>query len=246
MGVMSRFLLNKRKHKMKRTQEELQAHRAFNETLRQRFEAHFGEEAIVPMGTVKAMLLNECRKVIDATPFGEEMSLENAATMRMLTGWNYQRIRHMYNPKHFTDHRYIEVLQEDGTWITHSWRKTISPTTDWQDLQKAMRETVTEHALSEYRKTAVPICRQCGTTELLTVDHKSKSFDEIMQTFVAALGEAPAIKDGAMGQGRELADESVAKAWIAYHDSVADFQILCRSCNASKGKKSLQHVVDCV
>ena len=235
---------------MKRTKEQIEALRAFNQVLCQRYEAHFREPSPFKMGDVKAALINECRRIIDATPFGEEMTAGNAAVLRLLTGWHYTRIRHMPNLKHPTDKRYIEVLQDNGEWITHSWRKTIVPTTEWQDLQKAMREAVAEHGMKKYRESAEKVCCYCGALSDLGVDHKSKSFDEIMQTFVTGYatehGAYPAIKDGAMGQGRELVDPVVLAQWIAYHDGAADFQILCRSCNSSKGKKSLQDVVECV
>lgn len=233
--------------KMKSTQEEIQAKRDFNEMLRGRYEAYFNLPAPVKLGDLKKALLGECQRVIDATPFGQEMTEADAAVMRLMTGWDYQHIRHMYNPKYFSDKRYIEVQYECGKWITHSWNKTIKPTTEWQDLQKAMREAVVPYAMSDYRKAAEPVCCHCGAVHDLSVDHKSKSFDEIMQTFVGLYkethdGEWPAIMDGEMSQGRVLADEQVLADWIAYHDGVADFQILCRSCNASKGKKSLQQV----
>ena len=233
---------------MKRTKEQIEALRAFNQVLCQRYEAHFGQVAPPRMGDVKAALLNECRKLIDGTPFGETMTEQDAKTMCLLTGWTYPHIRHMYNLKHATDKRYIEVLQDNGDWVTHSWRKTIMPTTEWQDLQKAMREAVMDYGMKTYREAAEKVCCYCGTHDDLGVDHKSRSFDEIMQTFITGYatehGTYPAIKDGAMGQGRELADPDTLAHWIAYHDGAADFQILCRSCNSSKGKKSLQDVVE--
>lgn len=227
---------------MKRTPEQIEEFRAFNQKLCDKYEDYFGTPSPARMGDVKKALLDECRRVIDATPFGEEMTEANAAVLRHITGWHYDKIRHMPNPKYFTDKRYIEVLQEDGTWITHSWNKTVNPTSEWQDLQKAMRCEVAPYAMSDYRKAAEPICCHCGATEDLAVDHKSRSFDEIMQSFVMVCQGEIAIKDGEGNQGRVLADELVRQAWVAFHDAAADFQMLCRPCNSSKGKKSLQSV----
>jgi 5-methylcytosine-specific restriction endonuclease McrA len=231
---------------MKRTPEEIQMTREHNDVLRARYENYFLVESPPVIGKLKGEMLDECRRVIDATPFGEEMSPEYASIMRAMTGWHYERIRHLYNPKHATDRRYIEVLQDNGEWISHSWNKAINPKSEWYHLQKAMRDAVTSHGMTEYRKTAEPICCHCGSTDDLSVDHKSRSFDEIMQSFVTGYNYKhdayPEIKDGAMGQGRELADPNVEAQWVAFHDNLADFQILCRSCNARKGRKSLHTV----
>ena len=101
--------------------------REHNDVLVARYEDYFLEPAPVVIGHLKTAMLNECRRVIDATPFGEEMTPEYASIMRAMTGWHYERIRHLYNPKHATDRRYLEVLQDNGEWISHSWNKAISP-----------------------------------------------------------------------------------------------------------------------
>ena len=136
-----------------------------------------------------------------------------------------------------TDPRHLRTMI-DGVWEARSWRKWIDKVTPEQEAKRAMRFAV-RNDLKDFRDCISPdYCQRCGACEDLTVDHEWPPFDHIANEFLEAYGlpvivgsPDPAVVVNIME------DPDLEAQWIAFHASRATYQILCRSCNASKGKR---------
>jgi hypothetical protein len=111
--------------------------------------------------------------------------------------------------------------------------KKTFPTTPLS--REVMREAVSID-LWNFKKGLELICERCGSTKHPSVDHVDPPFDGIEEQFIEANG-LPAIDDAADGVGNVFADHAVEVSWIKFHMAHAKYQILCRSCNSSKGKR---------
>lgn len=132
------------------------------------------------------------------------------------------------------DRRHLWVTQAAApdAWASWSWVKRIDEPSEHTVLSKAARNGV----LSTVRDvTLADACARCGGREYLQVDHHGTAFDDLLRGFIALEG-MPEYDDFGTGGGRVFAQPWLAK-WRAYHDERAHYQTLCRSCNASKGKK---------
>lgn len=136
-----------------------------------------------------------------------------------------------------SDPRHLHTLI-DGVWEARSWRKWINPLSPEQEVKRVMRFSVSED-MRDFMSSCYPQeCEICGSVDDLTVDHVSPPFDDIANNFISESGIPEIV--GPRDTSRvinEFADIDAEASWIAYHASSATYQILCRSCNASKGKK---------
>lgn len=141
------------------------------------------------------------------------------------------------NPEFPNDYRHLHT-EIDGVWAARSWRKLISPISPTQQAKVIMR-TVVKEDMQEYLSSAEPKeCMNCGRKDDLTVDHVRPPFDDIAVEFMEFYG-IPEIEipDDNFRVLDRFADPDLEAQWIAFHASRAIYQILCRSCNASKGKR---------
>lgn len=139
------------------------------------------------------------------------------------------------NPQFPKDHRHLHMLI-DGVWQNKSWRKMIYPISKEQDAKRIMRHAVRMDMMDFMDATSDKFCQHCFTEENLTVDHVSPPFDDIANEFIKTHG-VPELDDPPRGQVINLfRDMDIEAAWVSFHASHACYQILCRSCNASKGK----------
>lgn len=84
-------------------------------------------------------------------------------------------------------------------------------------------------------------CSCCGSTANLQVDHKSKSFISIVNEFESfykpdkypTIERCDSIHTYRFKKSRKTFTAFI-EAWQLYHDSHADYQILCGSCNFKK------------
>lgn len=112
-----------------------------------------------------------------------------------------------------------------GPW---SWVKNVDGYSHRKNLVGAMRATSRSGTFQGITKD---ICVECGSDSRLGVDHKSTPFCEIVESFISEHSE-PDIEYG--NTGWQLVSP---KAFLEFHDSVADYQVLCISCNSKKGAR---------
>jgi hypothetical protein len=143
-------------------------------------------------------------------------------------------VKKMRNQAYPNDPRHMWFLI-DGVWVNRSWAKWIYPKSDKQKLKAAMRSEI-QSDMDEFRISSNDPCAQCKSTQDLQTDHVDPPFDTIAEDFIAIKGTIE-IASGPPGAGNIIADRELAWEWVAYHARHATYQILCRSCNASKGKK---------
>lgn len=114
-----------------------------------------------------------------------------------------------------------------GTW---SWRASIVGYSMGKNVMQAMRLAIRSGTFGAFIKSLE--CAECKATENLTVDHKTVPFKTIAENFIAEF-DNPLIQNDSEG-GWSLQDPT---HFMIYHDALADYQTLCRSCNSSKGDK---------
>lgn len=174
------------------------------------------------------------RQIIDMHRFDEEFFPQPLAVLNLITDRQLERVRRAKNPEYPNDPRHIQVWSE-GRWQPYSWNKAITGRND--DLNKAMRASIAED-LQEFRIACKPQrCAICKTGRDLTTDHMIDSFKTIAADFLK--GKKIDLVDGPPGGGKMFASQDVEADWIAYHASRATYQLLCRSCNSSKGARDV-------
>lgn len=110
-----------------------------------------------------------------------------------------------------------------GRW---SWVKSIDGYSHRKNVFQAMRLASRKGTFGDVDKVS---CASCGVGSLLSVDHKSTSFNEIAKRFFTKFGD-PGIAH--TSDGWQLLDEL---SFVSFHDEIADYQVLCVSCNSKKG-----------
>lgn len=189
----------------------------------------------------KKRRLEICQEIIDRCPIGAEFSADDLALYNEMCGKNWKAAKHMRNthPKHQNDPRHVHVLHDDGQWRPFSAKKAISPPTNWTELCKVMREAVAEQAKGYMTETSETICAweyKGGCNGPLQADHCGMPFDDIAKAFVDENG-FPELEEGPPGAGKIFKSMDVEANWIGFHAARVVYQLLCRSHNASKGKR---------
>ena len=184
----------------------------------------------------KAALKAATRAVIDGCPVGEVMTPTQTEWMCKNLDVEYRFFRHAENPTFPNDPRYIEVSQNGVIWIPFSWNKAIDRPDEKQRALSAMRRAVCGGNRLLFLKDAIKSCTNCSSEQDLCVDHKKIPFIEIAMLYISQFG-LPKLGDGLPGEGSIIAFEDERNRWIKFHDEMAEFQILCRSCNSSQGAK---------
>jgi hypothetical protein len=174
------------------------------------------------------------RSIIDRNVMNLPFSTEDATAMNGALGTSFEGFVRRRNPQYPSDPRHLHG-STFGEFEAFSWLKAISPVSDIQDTKKVMREAIAP-CLSEFMDSQdEPACEHCGTTERLTVDH-NPHFDGIALAYLADHA-MPRIIDSPNGVGNIFESIDVEARWIEFHASkITRYAILCRSCNASKGK----------
>jgi hypothetical protein len=184
-----------------------------------------------------------CQAIIDANPVGANFAPHDMQEMVRLLNAEDQgilAIRKMVNPN-FPDPRHLHVLR----WEVFSWNEALTPPKPGVSEMKAMRKLIAED-IEEFRQCAGEVCEYCGSDENLQVDHLDPSFLEIATAFIDENGMPELIRPHPLQPGKRFADRSLEAKWIAFHASHAVYQVLCRSCNASKGSgKTVKRNIPC-
>lgn len=186
-------------------------------------------------GLTKKARKERARALIDANLIDVPFSQQDTVLMNGLLGVEFDGYVRRHNFDFPTDPRHLHALA-GGQWKSFSWNKAISPINETQNAKRVMREIVRED-MRDFLSTQEPACAHCGADDDLTVDH-TPPFDEIANEFIAQFG-IPEIVATTCGGANTFADDNMVDEWIPFHASrVSYLQVLCRSCNSSKGKRS--------
>jgi 5-methylcytosine-specific restriction endonuclease McrA len=172
---------------------------------------------------------------LDSIPLNQDFSDKEVAIVNAITGWNYKAYQKRLTPPPNASTRNIWVKD---TKDFKSWNKAIDAkpidAKRRQDVAQACRAAIVP-LLNDIRQFATE-CEYCGNTDNLQVDHKTTPFSSMFEEWFE---QNPNVDTGTgLKQiGHNLIKPEEFDSWIEYHDARADYQILCRSCNASKGKK---------
>lgn len=179
-----------------------------------------------------------CREIIDRCPIGHEFPALDLAEFNAMCGTSWPAAKHMLNEE-YPDPRHVHVLHDDGQWRAFSWNNAISPKTDWTKLCKVMRAAVEEQAKDFRSATSDQVCAwefKGGCNGPLQADHAGMPFDDIARAFVDEHG-VPELIDGPPGAGKMFKCMDTEANWIGFHAARVVWQLMCRSHNASKGKR---------
>lgn len=182
-----------------------------------------------------------CQQIIDRCSIGAEMPPDDLQVFNEMLGTNWVAAKHMRNThlKHQNDPRHVHVF-DGALWDVCGWNDYISPKTDWRRLCDTMRKLAADQTREYANATSETECAWAykgGCSGPLQVDHCGMPFDDIAKAFVAEHG-TPELEDGPPGAGKVFKSMEMEAAFIAFHSARAVYQLLCRSHNASKGKKT--------
>lgn len=189
------------------------------------------------MKVTKKARKEQAQAIIDRNVIGIEFCDADIAEMNEVLGCDHHGYKRMRNPD-FKDPRHLHVLR-DGQWRAFSWNKAISPRSQTQEVKKVMRESV-RSALAEFRDEcydhpcAYEHLSPCGGD--MTADHVGKPFDDLADEFLRIYGE-PELERAASDVGYRFVDMDLEATWFEFHQAHAVLQMVCRSHNASKGKR---------
>jgi hypothetical protein len=182
----------------------------------------------------KTHRIKAARSLIDANTIGVPFPPQDLDLFNALCETAFSSVKRMHNPTYPKDPRHIHVL-DAGVWKEFSWNKAINGKPKRPEhvvLRKAVADEMHQWRMSQPDK----VCERCGGTNVITTDHVDPSFFDIAEAFIAEEGAVP-LMDGPPGAGDIMADIDQEARWIAFHASRAVYQLLCRSCNASKGRR---------
>src|SRR5690554_86566 len=190
------------------------------------------------MKQTKKARIERARDVIDRNVIGVPFNSADLLALQEATRYLMEGAKRMVNPQFPSDPRHLHIIEEGGNdWTAWSWKKAIEGSNPVQEAKKVMRFCVAPD-LQEFRYSIDdPECAHCGSKEHLTVDHVNPPFDDIANEFIEAHG-LPEIVDPAPGQVvNQFASIELEAAWVIHHAERSVYQILCRSCNSTKGKR---------
>lgn len=184
----------------------------------------------------KKFIRDTVRSIIDSNALYVPFAPPDVDKMNELLGTNYQGFVRKKNPVYPSDPRHLYWIS-DGASESFSWLNCITAITPEQRIKKAMRESVRPDT-DEFKWGFDPQeCVLCGASEHLQTDHVDPSFERIANEFMK-LHKDIALVDGIGGVGEVFEDMNIEAEWIAFHAQRAVYQLLCRSCNASKGSRT--------
>lgn len=168
---------------------------------------------------------SEVRAIIYGYDIGQTFSAKDVLRMSELCGYEFGEISRI--PAFAGSGGRIEVTHGDyrGPW---SWIKSIDGYDERVNLLQAMRSA---SRVGTFANVVLQGCAVCGSTEDLTVDHKTVAFSVIATRFIEKHG-SPKLRNSE--RGWELCDSDGSR-FLVFHDEIADYQVLCRSCNSKKG-----------
>ena len=170
------------------------------------------------------------RELILSHDVGQQFSQPDSAHFSELCGYEFEWVQRASPKLGSAPAVHVSWPAGDytGSW---SWVRSIDGYDDRQNLLSAMRVASRS---GTFQSVAFNICVHCGSTDRLTVDHQSIPFSRIVELFINEHGKPEIVN---VDFGWQLVDP---KQFLDYHDRLADYQVLCISCNAKKGVRTQQ------
>ncbi|MEZ5536281.1 MAG: hypothetical protein R3F02_11740 [Thiolinea sp.] len=165
------------------------------------------------------------RELIGSYDVGQRFSDPDCERFGNTCGYEFEWVKRV-SPKQgkaMAVHVYWPTGNYTGSW---SWVKSIDGYDQRQNVLNAMRTVSRTGTFADVIKD---VCAQCGTSDRLTVDHKTTPFAKIVEIFIREYGEPDIVN---IEFGWQLVDPEL---FLKFHDRIADYQVLCISCNAKKG-----------
>lgn len=153
----------------------------------------------------------------------------------------------------------LQIVKDDGERESISWNTCLDQVyrrvkgtknhtkAHKQVLLLAMRSAIFHEKRFEYLKShgftktsegvKQAICEACGSLGSFEVDHKSVTFSEISERFLQKYNLED-IKVSKNTLCYEIDDVMTRNKWINFHDSHADFSVLCKECHRAKTKSA--------
>ena len=180
----------------------------------------------------------KAREIIDRNALDVPFSEADLREFADVTGSDIEGAVWTDNPQFPSDPRHVCVLI-DGKWRAWSWNKAIDQNVTPESEAKRVMRFIVREDMKEFKESVKPLeCANCGATDNPTVDHANEPFDNIANAFMQQYGVPEIVEsDDPNRVIKMFKDMNMEAAWIAFHASIAEYQILCRSCNASKGKR---------
>lgn len=206
--------------------------------------------AMTRNGATRVTLLSKLervRRIIDRYPLGEKFSESDMSDLADLSDTELRSVVRVENPTFPNDQRHLHVIAYD--WLVAqqwSWRTAVQIAHS-RDPEEARANRARQKLMFALRFAAKPDmddfrdaqfpseCAGCGSQRDLTTDHVKPPFIAIATEF---LNLCPSFElRTVQGCGDLIASKSIEADWIAFHASRAIYQLLCRSCNSSKGAR---------
>ena len=189
---------------------------------------------------LKKDIITAVQMLIDSQPMATIWPDHETQILGEYLSTTFLAVKKMPNAKYSNDTRHMWNLRENGEWESFSWRKMISPVSEAAALRNTMRSIVAPDT-DEVRCVLIDThgaCENCGADEiaLLQADHVDPPFLTIASRWIEQNGMVATVKNDNQ-VGYRFVEEALEADWITYHSSHAVYQLLCRSCNASKGAR---------
>ena len=180
----------------------------------------------------KTQRIEKIREVLDKYPLEMVFALDDTQSINNLTGWSFTHFKKVLNPRTPSETRCLAVSNDGVNYEVWSWRKAVTPV---DNKTPALRSAI-QYQLDRFIKEWAPVCVHCGSTKDLTVDHRNVPFSLLATTFIVNNPKLEITNDNS-GTGWVIKDAGMLELWQNFHAERATYQILCRSCNATKGTK---------
>jgi len=177
------------------------------------------------------------RSILDSYPLDQDLSADDLKLLNdMIQYPGVIRAWKQVNAKYPKETRHMWVEMDTGEITSLSWVKAIDQPPADQQAKKTLRSIISTDLKDFLDCQEDQFCSDCFSPDDLTVDHVDVPFDDIANEFLALHPDIEFI-DSPDGVGNIFKDINLEAEWITHHASNATYQILCRSCNAKKGKR---------
>jgi len=154
----------------------------------------------------------------------------------------------------FLQTKTLIVHYDNGTENTISWVKCIdklySKSKTVRNYNNEIKLSALRHAIYDTKRLDFIMsngmesgnmhgrCASCGQySNNVEIDHASTPFGEIVKLFALNFPNLFPLRIIKHGYQLVIGDDNTRHTWVAFHDTRADFQILCAPCNNKKSNK---------
>jgi hypothetical protein len=178
------------------------------------------------------------RELIDPIRVGQWFDPAQVELFNELTGFEFQQYKKVLNPNN-PNEKVIRNIYVGEIKEMRSWLKQIDYPEKFDrrkiNAKQAMRNSIVPEIMQQQYSLG-NYCEYCGSQSNLTVDHKDVPFNDMAEAFLDAYPDFEThTPTGKMGHF--FKDPQIEQEWLTVHNTIATYQLLCRSCNSKKGTK---------